>query len=293
MASQMDDRPSKRRKTASPVRDAFPSYQSPTRASLARFNPALLPPPSRIRASLSSPLKPLSPRRLTAAGGDALRFVLGDKARKPARHTMAFGADAAVEHDRLEEVVQDPQDPEEDDAPLSNEDVEPAHGDSEPDPQVTPHGRDKVLRPSRASASDSDDDLPQTPQKLLNDPKFQDTPPRGILYSSTSRRRRTEASVPDLTLDSMQQEAIDAGGDTEPNAVEAPRRDALPDQRKALELEKKQGELYRLEKELEALTADIGDLERHIGLVGSTPEGSQYPDIDGLMYANLPCAIQH
>jgi len=285
----MEDRPFKRRKTASPVRDAFPSYQSPTRASLARFNPALLPPPSRIRASLSSPLKPPSPRRLTAAGGDALRFVLGDKAGKPARHTTAFGAGATVDQDQQEEAAQDQQ---EEVAPRSDEDVEPAHEDSEPDPQVTPHGRDKVAGPARASTSDSDD-LPQTPQKLLDDPNFQDTPPRGILYSSTPRRRPTEASLPDLTLDSMQQEAIDAGGDTEPDAVEVPKRDSLPDQRKLAELEKKQGELYLLEKELEALTADIGDLERHIDLVVSTQGGSQYPDVNGLMYANTPSVIHH
>lgn len=265
----MEDRPFKRRKTASPVRNVYPSYQSPTKASLARFNPALLPPPSRIRASLSSPLKPATPRRLSAAREDPLLFVLGDKARTPARHTEEPAAGSTVDQDKQEV------------APRSDE-------IAASEPQVTPHGRVRVARPSRAPSSESDD-LPETPQKLLDDPKFQDTPPRGILYNSTPRQQdQTEPSLPDVTQESMRQEAIDVGGDTEPDTHlynEAPKRDPVPDPKQSLELEKKRAELYLLEKDLEALDADIVDLELHIGLVSSSKESSKYPDVNGLMYA--------
>jgi hypothetical protein len=91
----------------------------------------------------------------------------------------------------------------------------------------------------------------------------------------------------------VQQEALDVGGDTELDAphAEAPKRDPVPDQRQILELEKKQGELYQLQKELADLKADVSDLEHHIGLVGSTPDDSQYPDVNGLVYANIPTLI--
>src|SRR5688572_6463568 len=65
---------------ASPNRPQYSSYQSPTRASLSRYHPSLLPLPrsSPIRESASK-----RPRQKSLPG-DALKFSLAPKRKAPA-----------------------------------------------------------------------------------------------------------------------------------------------------------------------------------------------------------------
>jgi hypothetical protein len=252
----MDTPSSKRRKTASPIRPEYASYQSPTKASLARYNPRLLA--SRPRSTQGSPIRPKrteDQRRITI--DPALLKISEDQ--------------VTAKRVRSVEGTEDPAD----ETASSSRRTE-----------------DSIKGPIAAAIDD--EDLPETPQKLQGAAEFQDTPPRGILFHSTPRHRQQRENIAKNTTSGESPSTVELEVTAEAD-VENPRSIPLVEARLGPEegqttavdtlelLDMKRRELSKLQDELQNLRKSLSSLDKHVDLINKTPETEQYVDIMGLM----------
>ena len=220
------------------------SYLSPTRASLARYNPSLLP---------KSPIKdipvlqPTSGNAPLSNGQNALEYVLG---RAPAA-------------------------PQVESAPLrSPQELENGSAAKQRDQRLsssaTPGKRlqrvvDKVIEdveqtrtpemPSRFTGhlltDEDEDELPETPSAARY------SPPKGIL-SSGSRRKRRRSPDPIVEV-----ENLPVRERTPPDEPNTPVKESI-------EIKAKREELISLRAQLQALQKDCIDLERNFGTMDAS-----------------------
>lgn len=230
---------------------------SPTKSTLARYNPTIL-------ATRSKSAQP-SPVRKNAAARDLRR--------------------ATIDPALLEKELQV------ESLPEAAQDEEGGLEQTEADVEVARLG-EKGKNRAYVEDDDDEDDLPETPQKLQNAPEFQDSPPRGMLFSSGARRRKQKeipVQIPDPVIVEEEQDA-NAGvtrpvtrsrlsaGSAEPTKEKDSRSDAL-----LVQLDEKRNELNALRKELKELRKGMTTLERHIDMTNLTSENDAYKDISGLL----------
>ena len=274
---ELDSSPSKRRKISSTASIAIPSnvresrisarddgprssmssFMSPTKASLARFNPALLPSPkpaSRAAAdSVHRRRKSLSPQRLEAP---ALSPSARAATASPVRRGAA-GAGAADSEARR--------------APPAAKDA-----GSECLPRGLPTNR--IYRSSGASEFDAEPDLPPTPEQLGLEPRSD--PPRGLSSSSPlkSKGLRRAGGVGSSPLKQKQtpiEHTRDRPPDEAPdvtqqaNELEGRRREA---EIRAREKKHKQKRLDQLAEQCQRVQSDITSLQRCIECAPSSVE---------------------
>jgi hypothetical protein len=102
-----------------------------------------------------------------------------------------------------------------------------------------------------------EDDLPETPEALRQQLEVEDTPPRGILFSSPSKRqkkRRNRFKEPVTVSDEV---TADATRVEEPQAPQAPQAVRQMPAPVDSELVAKEEEKARLQKELESLRDEV------------------------------------
>jgi hypothetical protein len=235
----------KRRKTEGGSSRA--SYLSPTKASLARFNPSLLSP------SRSSPRRELQRR-----GSNVLDYVLG--------RTDALPAQA-----------------------LAKRKTETTESDSSSDEasgvNVVNEGEESVEEPEYgrrnshfAQEREATDDLPETPHHEKERPEYQDTPPRGILFSTPRRRKRALEAISAAQPD-------DNAAITGDATTHAPSEDQyrLPTAEERAVLKAKTAQLNALRKDMRKLQHEVKSFERHLALQQNTAIDEPYPDVLGLL----------
>ena len=175
--------PSKRRKTSltgsvpgnlSPARKtpARASFLSPTKASLARFNPGLLPYPT---SASSGDSRPNNRGEAIARGQEVRAYILGDPEKaQPVPNVQAEQRESREDAPQAllgAEVEREP----------------PNKQTVSENAVITPQKRQESSVNHRAPEEEAD--LPLTPKEQgLQEPE--DTPRRGILYSSPSKRLR-------------------------------------------------------------------------------------------------------
>ncbi len=168
-----------------------PSFISPTRASLARFNPNLLPKPRTSGAARASDAKGQS--ELLQKGQKALAYVLGQPSTSPSVSTRRAGG--IVDEDLIvKRSIQ----------------TSPARQNARRDAVGTSVREEALERPRSNERmdfdnvaisahrddqnDDEDDGLPPLPADRQIHELQQDTPPRGLLWSSPSKRSRKSKS---------------------------------------------------------------------------------------------------
>lgn len=254
--SVMDEPPRKRRKTASPgahERESSPlkkpprrpSFASPTKASLARFNPNLLPP--RPTSSSSATSRPDSRGDILNHGKQARAFIFGETERDGGE----------------EEIAEDDQDQ----ALAGAKDQRSSKAQN-----VTPRPR-RIGERTRSSLPthgllEEEAELPTSPSRAAEQ---QDTPRRGVLYSSPSKRPpRVKDIAGQSPLKSRQQEVRGVRAATtaaEEQAQEEAKKMKQPDP----ELEKKKWERDVLLRELQELEKDVAECASHITRLQDQP----------------------
>lgn len=247
----------KRRKTDGGSSRA--SYHSPTKASLARFNPSLL--------SLSSS----SPRRSSQRrASNVLDYVLGRSDLLPEaveQDTRRSAGGTTGSTTNLDEQSGSDDDQESMDEPEANR-------------NITHDRKDREVT----------DDLPETPQHENERPEYHDTPPRGILFSTPRRRKRAlqalpadepdegEASIETLTVNVGELGTTAMSADAEPEERYRP-----PTAEERAVLKAKTAELNALRKEARTLQQEVESFERHFELQQGTAIDDTYPDVNGLL----------
>ncbi|KAF2687365.1 hypothetical protein K458DRAFT_429301 [Lentithecium fluviatile CBS 122367] len=236
-----------RRPSMSPTKGAFdrssplkqrprrPSFASPTKASLSRNYPGLLPerPSSGLATSSAS-----ERANLLARGKEARAFVLGDKdtqsQSRPA--VTGNGEESQTSAGALQARMSEPQ-------------------------NVTPRARRTTRQGALGNVSEEEADLPTPPSQRIAEE--QDTPRRGILYSSPSKRPRprkdpAKASSLKSGAPPVQQERSEIPLD-EPldDEVEAPTAEKKQKQPPDPELEKRKQERKRLLREVKELESQV------------------------------------
>ncbi|KAH7088188.1 hypothetical protein FB567DRAFT_523851 [Paraphoma chrysanthemicola] len=241
----MDEPARKRRKTSSPPAEPpssplrkpprRPSFASPTKASLARNYPNLLP--SR-PTSAGSPSRPSSRGDLLARGKQARAFVLGE---------------ADVQESLSQEVAREE---------AVQETRAGAQQRRTAAQNVTPRARrvggERSGRVPVDARDEEEPELPTTPSQQGFEE--QDGPRRGVLFSSPSKRPpRVKDPVKQSPL-RPQAPAVQEASSTQniedgPSEIEAekPVKKPLPDP----ELEKKKQEKARLQREVAELEAQV------------------------------------
>ena len=195
------------------------SYLSPTKASLARYNPRLLPEQPRTRGSLGSPRRPKSSDGLARVrDGNAARALPYGKDRNG---VLSSGtATAMKETTRLQEISRETSDERagagqvvKDPGIAVEQSIENIVGKSLPAALALPkHPRQaRIIKPPSNIASsptrvvalepdhedeDGDDDLPETPIAMRIAMAADDAPPRGILFSTPAKRKRKSMGMP-------------------------------------------------------------------------------------------------
>lgn len=247
----------------SPSKTRYQSFQSPTRASLSRFNPKLLP------DSRSSPGRRNSPsnkQKRRAESHDPLQYALDPKRRKTAPPSQELGSMAA---------------PVESDTPKIGEEEQGETELAEESHIETPHGPRHARKNQSDKQQVEEEDLPETPQHLRQNPEFKDTPPRGILFHSTPRRRSARVSKNASRRSTRSSLSI-----TENNAedtTEVQLQPTLPSSEDVMLLRQKKKELNELQETLRELEGEIEEYERHSDLLEKWQPSAVYDDIDGLM----------
>jgi hypothetical protein len=298
----------------------YASFLSPTKASLARFNPTLLPPPRRRSRSSKS----LSPARTEDVAGNRLSYVLGDK-------LAAVGGTRDNENGEGDEKEQrDPEEIQTDTTPGKGRNgVSDAvnrasvsanatptairnSGLAKSDDVFTPSLTERSKRPLKKANShtEEEDDLPETPEKMLQQAK--NLTPRGILYHSTPRRRKqreaerqkfnamleeseradSERSVPasivevekandttvkiDSALENAEDESI-----VMPRVIEYEEQNY--NEKDLDEIKRKREEMDTLLKQVTELKGDMRDVRRHLKKIGVHTSGRSYSDLNDLM----------
>lgn len=227
----MNEPARKRRKTASPERPSSslrkparrPSFASPTKASLARNYPDLVPPR---RTSGASPSRPSQRGDILARGKQARAYVLG-------------GADAP--NALSQELSQE------------KESADAAAGAQNVSPRVRKAmGKRSVAPPVRAV--DDELELPATPsQRGLEE---EDRPRRGVLFSSPSKRPPVKQSLLRTMAPPVREASSIHHMEDGPDDMEvAEKKETRPPPDP--ELEKKRQEKARLERQVAELEAEV------------------------------------
>ena len=238
------------------------SYLSPTRASLARYNPSLLP---------KSPIKnipvlqPTSGNAPLPNGQNALEYVLGrttelpqvESAQQRSSQELENGSIAkqldqrlsssATPGKRLQRVVD-----------KVIEDVEQTR---------TPEVLKRFLGP--VLTDEDEDELPETPSGARY------SPPKGIL-SSGSRRRKRRSPEPIIEVESLPVRERILPAELNPSPVE-----------QSVEIKAKREEIAALKAQLEELQTDCWDLERIFNSVDEFDKHGETPftiETDGILY---------
>ncbi|KAL9088034.1 MAG: hypothetical protein Q9165_006375 [Trypethelium subeluteriae] len=306
----MDEPATKRRRVSlrdSKVRDGLKtkprraSYLSPTKASLARFNPSLLDDTASTSTSRS---RPVSRSGISTRGQDLRNYVLGGGPNTNDESPIT----QAVERRENVETTQ-PEEPPDLSKIIGSpiETQKPTSTSSQLQP-LAPSGRGNVL--STEEPIEEEADLPATPQGL-EDVDY-DPPPRGILFSSPTKRARRSKSLAqkhkssplkpvdqprpasgnnDSRQESPTREAIpesqivDVVQPQKPD--EATARDKGPPARKeemSDELKQAMRKRDKLENELHDLTKDVEKLENTICALEKEPDGTgQDVDLEDLI----------
>jgi hypothetical protein len=279
------------------------SFLSPTRASLSRFNPSLLPQPTLSRSSPSRQLNrtpvPISDPRteLLAKGEAALNYIMGgiNKTMRPQpREGVITGeetdeqmeamraANAArreserLESQRPESERRDIQKPENEDRDRqrpeseSRETQRPKSGRSTLPPHETGRAHRHISEPEVEDTFQQadEDELPETPEALRRQLDIDDAPPRGILFSSPTkkRKRKNRFKEPVMASEEMNMEegpvAIANSATQVQSQVTQPIREKHLQKDPGLIL--KEEEKEKLRKELESLEDEIGRYEEFI-----------------------------
>lgn len=212
-----------------------PSFASPTKASLARNYPGLLPerPSSGLATSSAS-----ERADLLARGKEARAFVLGDKDTipQPRPAVTGNGEESQTSAGALQARVSAPQ-------------------------NVTPRARRTTRPGALGNVSEEEADLPTPPSQRVAEE--QDTPRRGILYSSPSKRPRPRKDPPKASYlkpgaPSVQQKRSEIPLD-EPveDEVAAPTAETEQKQPPDPELERRKQERDRLLREVKELESQV------------------------------------
>jgi hypothetical protein len=242
----MDTPSFKRRKTASPVRSGYASYQSPTKASLARYNPSLLD--SRPRSTQASPIRP---KRMDTQR----RVTIDPELLKISEHQVIAKSVGSAEHtgDATADDISGPR-------------------------AVVNDDEDLPETPQKLQNAPEFQDTP--PRGIL----FHSTPRHGhqresIAANSTSRESPTNVEL-EATVGAVKTRTR---SDTHTKTNSRP--DAAPETAAdTLELlDMKRRELSKLKDELQSLRRALGSLDKHVDLINKTPETERYADIRGLM----------
>lgn len=268
----MDEPARKRRKTSSPIerqRSASPlkkpprrpSFASPTKASLARNYPNLLQ-----RPTTPSSATPKQDNRgdILDRGKQARAYILGE-----AEVQQELGQEGSREDDPDQAVA----------GAQQSRVVR--------DPNTTPRSRRTkghgTAGPLLGDADEDELDLPTTPSQRVIDER--DTPRRGILFSSPSKRpprlkEPVKQSPLKLRVEPVETPGlVEKTGDDEPGQKEKQRQPPDP------ELEKRKQEKAQLLSELENLEKDIKECTEEIGKLqdraSTNPLGSS--ERDGIM----------
>jgi hypothetical protein len=273
----MDPPSAKRRKTASPTRSSYASYMSPTKASLARYNPTLLT-PRRARSTQASPI------RKEATGDNRRKTVDSDSLQLNGKRKEKVAQEEVTAHGEFEES----------EGGAENDRWEDNEHQVDSDAHRESMRRDKA---NPAMVVEDDDDLPETPQKLRDAPEFQDTPPRGI-FSSTPRRRKLHRSASEngqqRNSDDVIDQATNAADDNLNTGVAAESQAQtaevdLPTREMLHMLENKTSELKQVQEEIQRLRKDVGIFEEQLKLNGTGTELQVNDDISAIMYVGSAC----
>jgi hypothetical protein len=132
---------------------------------------------------------------------------------------------------------------------------------------------------TRMEMDEEEADLPETPHDGILPGTFQDSPPRGILFSTPRRRKRKEREALKKAISTPAVEEA-APAEELPAYVEQESQLTPGEQ---LILEEKQAILARVKEELRELKDETRKYERHIQLDRDTSVDATYKDLDGLM----------
>jgi hypothetical protein len=266
---------------SSPVRNlqnqtpSRPSFLSPTRASLSRFNPSLLPRPRSTVASharqTSRPAEPMSDSRseMLARGEAALNFIMGG-INSEMRPAADEGGITGEETDEQMEAMRSENAIRRESERMDSEGFASERGESQ-----GPESVHQSLPPSETGRGQSqlpesfvedtlpyeeEDDLPETPEALRRQIEVEDAPPRGILFSSPSKRPRNRnrfkepVPVPDVQATVT---ISNSAREEDPQPKQPIRQNAPKDP----ELVAKEEEKAKLQKELDQLREEVGRYE--------------------------------
>jgi hypothetical protein len=266
----VDQRSPKRRRTLDPSENttsARPSYGAPTRASLSRYNPRLLP------EARSSPVRK-SPGKAGPMADDLLSHVLGGKAKKPIAD-VPKPTRASVGGANDDNPVSEPND---ENSRMENEEgIE----DAEVEETINAEFETPTIEGGRFRNRDELDDLPETPQHLRENPEYQDTPPRGILHRSLKKARaKSRRSSRQTSRQTSPAEKVD--GENGEIATEKPAVPQLTLEDR-VQLKKKQEDLAVLKEELRKLKSDTFGLEQHANALGKLQIGQEYDKLTNLI----------
>jgi len=268
----VEQRSPKRRRVIDPSEKATPSrpsYGAPTRASLSRYNPNLLP-DARSSPTRKSPGKD----KPSAKHDDLLSHVLGPKTRRTTRQSL----EQATTQQEIEPARTTGRPKKKEDLPAS----EPDHSGSEgvaveaDGNEVEESSEAEFQTPTIEGGRfrDEDDGLPETPQHLRERPEYQDKPPRGVLYHSAKKARLKSGRLSRQT--SSQPRAAET---TEVDNTEAGAEKRLAPQLSLEEqnqLTQKKEELDRLQNELRKIKNDTLQLEQHASAIERLKDGQDY-----------------
>ena len=268
---------------------------SPTKASLARFNPNLLSQNAKTNSSRS---RPVSSNGLAGNNQDLRSYVLdvtpGIDDESPVRQATQRKKNASTRELTLPlELELESHD---------KQNVEPRETISSPSrPQpLAPSTRDNIISPPEPDQDEAD--LPATPQGLEN--IEYDPPPRGILFSSPSKRGRR----PKSTAQKLKSSPLKPVGQQlsvpriEDSQLSSPTRRLMPDSQNvdvvlpadpvvqdpntgkadkmSNDLKQKIGKRDKMKSELKDLTKDINDLEAIITALDNRSSKGVHQDVD-------------
>lgn len=225
----MDEPPRKRRKTASPNATELtpsplkkhprrPSFASPTKASLARFNPSLL------QTGREALIKRGKQARAFIFGGDAEESAGAERSQNEIGQTgVGTGPDNSL-----------------------------AKSTTNPSTKV----RRNLRRSPSVEEEDDEPELPQTSPRALE----QDTPRRGMLFSSPSKPPPRKPSGAHPAFNSKQPQNLERSRETE-NGVEGHEDQ---DKEGAEKKEPPDPELENRKREKEKLLREIAELQNDV-----------------------------
>ncbi|KAF2429208.1 hypothetical protein EJ08DRAFT_680164 [Tothia fuscella] len=280
----MDSNPPKRRKTSPTTRIPVPNLQqnqsptrasflSPTRASLSRFNPTLLPVPKSPRArstpqpSSLTPIPMPDPRSdLLARGQAALNFIMGGLSTSMGGTPTTPNVPSVITGEETDEQMAAMRAANA--ARRENERLESERRSLAPEVGRAVQGLADTAMEDTVEFLD-EDDLPETPEAVRRQLDVEDTPPRGILFSSPSKRRKRKSPLKKNVLPQREEDASAAAEVVVSDSIKESQTQ-LKSQMKRLppkdpETIVKEEEKARLEQELEELQKEIRRYERYIG----------------------------